>query len=220
MHSKAPSVSGARLQLRLVGAVLVIALWGQMQTLPAVAEPSSVESVSAFALGDVPQPVVDTSAHAVHKLLPNGRLERAGEAAIDVARVLAELAGNKAQVGSMPFVTDVAPEVSFVRLRRDLPVLVIATVVEPEVSLKHLKTATVISWVQPDGSIAPLWHQARAYGPDTIASARIVRFDSAVLRAGATTADLILAQTRLSGEAQVQIYRLASKSLNRVGADL
>ncbi|MBC5825621.1 MAG: hypothetical protein GIW99_09505 [Candidatus Eremiobacteraeota bacterium] len=173
-------------------------------------------AASAFQLADLPDLNVAAPAQLIGKLRANDRLQRAGEAGLDVALLLADEAGNKTKVGSMPFLVAVPPEISFVRLRAGLRALVIVTVVEPETSGKHLKTATIISWVQGDGSIAPLWSHAEAFGPDTMASARVLRYDSAVLLPGARTADLVLAQTSISGQSHVQTYRLSGNSLNRI----
>jgi hypothetical protein len=140
------------------------------------------------------------------------RLQRALEAALDVADVLAERAGNAAAVGAMPFLVPVAPEATPIALGKGPAWIVFATVVRLETSGKHLTTASVAASVEPEGSIVVLRTWSSAYGPATLNQVKIVRLCMRLSARIAHAGEIVLLVQGVNGAEKLQRYAVSATS--------
>ncbi len=140
------------------------------------------------------------------------RLQRALEAALDVAGVLAERAGDVAGVGSMPFLVPIAREATPIALDKGQTWIVFATVVRLETSGQHLTTASVAASVEPGGSIVVLRTWSGAYGPATLNQVRIVRVCRRLSARIEPDGELAVLSQGVNGNEQVERYDVSATS--------
>lgn len=140
------------------------------------------------------------------------RLQRALEAALDVADVLAERAGDVGAVGSMPLLVPIATEATPIAIDKAQAWIVFATVVRLETSGKHLTTASVAASVEPGGSIVVLRSWSGAYGPATLNQAKIVRLCARLSAKTAADGELAVISQGVNGSDQLERYDVSATS--------